>query len=299
MLRPSQWVEKRGTRWPVPESWSEIEPDVFSGEDGLLKLVAQDGMLIDFSRSRSAGESAAGEWGLAWILNGVALFGRVSEGDTEVLVYSVRAERDSSEETLPELQAVYVVPKLHSRLLDMTAEALSHRRVRDEECGALDGAGHLAMGPVPCHGSWRPLGEQLDSVGSARMAGLGEAGLVLVGGGWLTLCDEGRNSGFLLQPMSWRQFDVNRVLDFIRDAARRRGFDSKVLSLSEARVFRSHLASSGVSYEGRDSEGRTRTVGAFWSDPLGQMWLLHYWFDVSRGGAIIQALGALSGSVHG
>ncbi len=275
-----------GTRWPVPKSWAKSSEGVFSGSEGILNVVSFDGGLIDPSRCDSAAIQRPGTWLLARTVNGVAAHGRVLRKGMTIVVGFARSDcPPGSDWQLPEVQASYVFRGEDSPIAAQIAEELAVRPIEEREYGTIDQYGHAAMGPVPLHVSWSPVGEDA----AVRLSDLtqGKATLSLLGGGMVTLADADRCCGVLLVPMPWRSYSSETAMLHIRESLS--GSDVRFLS-ETATVWNFPIFPTGCSYEAFDRSDRSRVVGAVWEDQFGQAWHLRYWFSSGHGRLVEQQI---------
>lgn len=294
-MRKNSFVEEFGTRWPIAKAWRCVEPGVFEGESGVLTLATHDGGLIDPARCRAAEAVRPAAWSLAQTRNGIAVSGEYRQADATVRVYSVRIDesnlKTSQPDSLPELQATYVVADSAAEFLAQVVEGLDEIALSPTAYGTLDQYGHAAMGPVPIASSWKTVGEHADDT-PVIVHPVGAYPL-LVGGGWLMLADEQQCCGVMLQPLGWRRYDAARADLMLRAQLSPRGLTARLSSNHGARVWKSMLSRTGASYSAYDSAGQVRAVGAFWEDSFSQPWRLHYWLDPTHGGETEQLLAAV------
>jgi hypothetical protein len=295
-------IQESGTRWPIPSSWEQSKPGVYEGKEGLLKVVVEDGDLIDPGRCRSANEIRAADWHLVRTSNGTAVTATYSDSGARVQVFAVRAdERDLGGlplDGLPEVRATYVLAGNADAILSELEQQLQQRTVSQEEYGSLDTYGHAAMGPVPVIGAWSPIGES--EIASDAVAVSGRASyLTLVGGGWIMLADDTRCCGVMLQPLAWRRLYQERIEDLLKVELSNKGLTVHSTSLATARVWGCAISEHGHSYTAKDAADRLRAVDAFWQDAFGQAWRLHYWLDPQHGCGVEQMLTQLCSGSRG
>ncbi len=275
-------VREAGTDWPVPHGWEQVGERVFQGPGGLLKLFLGDGELIDPGRCWQAQESRPAGWGLVSTKNGVGMTGTYVDSGADVVVYVVHADCADVEASegfdMPEVQATYVISPGDSGLAQTIRASLDCRPLTSTELGLLDTYGHAAMGPVPLLDTWLPVGDFIDNTGRLREAPKGKAYVMLVGGGWLMFADEAKCCGALLEPLPWRTLDHVRALERLNSELRPRGLSVQTEHVGGARVWQCQMGGGGLWYSARDEQGHLGSKGAFWTDPFGQTWRLHYWF---------------------
>jgi hypothetical protein len=286
----TQVVERYGTQWPIPDTWSESAPGVFSGPEGLLKLTTDEGELIDPARCRAGEASRPVGWHLAETRNGVAIAARYVEQGARVLVWSVRVDADDIDDpslALPEVQATYVLVANVERATRVVDEFLQYRRLA--ETGELDAFGHAALGPVPVLGAWSPDSEVAGN--KELLSRRSDVELMYIGGGYLSFSDERSCCGIGLAPLPWRRISISRLGAMLRLAAG----DSRVLtvlSTTQARVWQCDVAKAGVSYQLARPDGVVVGVGALATDSFGQVWNVRYWLDPEHGHDSIARLSA-------
>jgi hypothetical protein len=281
-----RWCESSGFRWPVPDDWRTVGEGMFQGDNGLLKLVSDEGELIDPARCARAKATRDGEWNLARTINGVAVAGAYSQQGAKVRLFSVRAD---GEEALGEVQATYVIIGAKGpELLNDIDRLLQVRTLRPEQYGRLDAQGHSSMGPVPVLRSWHVVGEP---DGALPKGATNAAAEMFVGGGWLVLADESECCGLLMQPMPWKDFDSDRAERVLRAEFEPKGLSLHRKSASESMVWMHRISESGYSYGARDRDGHERFVGAIWSDQFDQVWRLQYWLGQPHGADTARLLG--------
>jgi hypothetical protein len=284
-----RWFESFGLRWPVPDDWRKVGEGVFQGENGLLKVITDEGELIDPARCMRAKALRDGEWHLARTVNGITIAGAYTEQRAMVRVFAVRVDGEDPS-TLGEVQATYAIAssKGSDALLSDIEHLLQVRTLRPDEFGRLDAQGHSSMGPVPVLRTWHVVGEP---DGALPKGSEDAASQMFVGGGWLVLADESECCGLLLQPMPWKHVDNDRADRFLRAEFEPKGLALHHQSGSVAVWCTHRVADHGYFYVARENDGRARFVGAFWSDPFDQVWRLQYWLGRPHGDETARLLG--------
>lgn len=282
-----RWIEEYGTQWPVLSSWTRSRGIVFEGREGILKVEIDDGGLIDPARRQAATASRSAGWELVRTRNGTALVGSYRQSGASVIVAVVRADEmhTASRESngLSEIQATYVFGNGEDQAaVSAIRNALEEFVIPSTNYGRLDAFGHAAMGPVPILTSWAPVGESVDTSGRQSL-NLGDVHVLLVGGGYLVFADDLKCCGFTLEPMPWRDFDVNRVLQRLEGELTSKGLAPQLIDAGVARVWQCQISESGLSYGVADSRSSIRGIGAFWKDAFSQVWRIHYWFGLEHG----------------
>ena len=281
-----RWIEEFGTQWPVLTSWTQSRRGVLEGDEGILKLTIDDGTLIDPARRQAVEASRPAGWELIRTRNGAALMGTYPQSGAGVFVFVVRGDESHAatreEFGLPEIQATYVLVKNEEAVASAIRDALQAHLIPPAEYGRLDVLGHAAMGPVPILTSWAPVGQSVDN-SRRRSVHLGEAHLLLVGGGYLTFADDSTCCGFMLEPLPWREFDARRVMHKLEREMKPRGLVARLIENEVARVWHCQISQSGFSYTVSDNHAGSRGLGAFWRDVFSQVWRLHYWFGTEHG----------------
>lgn len=261
-----------GTRWPVPAGWQPDGKGGFVGPGGILALDSYEGMLVDPNRRSIAMRDRPGTWKLVRCHNGLALYGRMTEGRSQVLQWIVRSEVPAGEEWLfPEVQATYVLGAEAAGLVEPIETALGTRVIADDELGELDEYGHGAAGPVPVLTDWVTV----DEPGSPAPYGFvpARATVSLIGGGVIALKDPAGCCRMVLSPLPLARVTPDAAAAWIRRAVRDPDLQ---VSADGARVWTWVLAREGCSFELPATATRARIVGAAWADPFGQGWQLRY-----------------------
>jgi hypothetical protein len=243
-----------------------------------------NGDLIDPGRCERAESTQAATWKLVRTRNGVAVTGSYLESGVRVLMYCVRpdvCDLPASTYEMPEVQVTYVFTKAPSdELVGRVRELVDEQNVEPGDFGQLDAYGHSAMGPVPFLRSWAHVSDDAAQE-TSKPDPTNDAYLMLVGGGYLMFADAKRCCGVLLRPMAWRSSDPQRVSELLTNEVAKKGLTIEITP--DARVWQCAIDRRGVSYTAVDRSGRVASLGAVWTDGLGQSWRLHYWFHPEHG----------------